>query len=454
MIIRWVNHASFVVEHEDVNLICDPWLFGPAFGDGWDLLSKSVFEATDFSKITHIWYSHEHPDHFVPRVLTAIAEDVRKRITVVYQQTRDGKVIKYCKSLGFQTLELPQHQPTRLGKDVTVTCGAVPFYDSWLLIEAGGKRLFNLNDCVVDDEAVARRLQHVVGKVDVLLTQFNWAEWMGNPDRRDIRERCATEKRRRMKLQTGVFRPTYTVPFASYFYFSHEENFYLNDGMNQVDDVARFIASECNSQPVVLYPGDTWAPGDAHDFQRASDRYRQDMASIRPVHRAGESVPLEGLVRMAESYRKRIAKKNNPFFLRLASQPWLGVLPALRIFVDDLDLAVEFDWRTGLRKVEIDRASVDISMHSESLAFVLRFDWGMDTLTVNGRFRASDEGYRRFMKTFAPGALNNIGRRFDLGLVFDVTLLKRILSKRKSKVAARKAASQAASASTSGEQSR
>src|SRR5690606_28781721 len=66
MQIEWVNHASFVVRHEQVALISDPWLFGTAFDDGWSLLSPTRFRPEDFATLTHVWVSHEHPDHFHP----------------------------------------------------------------------------------------------------------------------------------------------------------------------------------------------------------------------------------------------------------------------------------------------------------------------------------------------------------------------------------------------------
>jgi len=39
--IRWVNHASYVLTARDVHLITDPWLFGSAFNNGWDLISET-----------------------------------------------------------------------------------------------------------------------------------------------------------------------------------------------------------------------------------------------------------------------------------------------------------------------------------------------------------------------------------------------------------------------------
>lgn len=57
----WVNHASYVLRHNGIRLITDPWLDGLAFNRGRSLLSPTRFPIEDFADITHIWLSHEHP---------------------------------------------------------------------------------------------------------------------------------------------------------------------------------------------------------------------------------------------------------------------------------------------------------------------------------------------------------------------------------------------------------
>ena len=37
MEIEFVNHASFIVSHDNVKLLIDPWIEGTAFYDGWDI---------------------------------------------------------------------------------------------------------------------------------------------------------------------------------------------------------------------------------------------------------------------------------------------------------------------------------------------------------------------------------------------------------------------------------
>ena len=62
--ITFVNHASVIFSHKNIRLMTDPWIFGNAFNNGWSLSSESKFTINDFQNITHIWFSHEHPDHF------------------------------------------------------------------------------------------------------------------------------------------------------------------------------------------------------------------------------------------------------------------------------------------------------------------------------------------------------------------------------------------------------
>jgi L-ascorbate metabolism protein UlaG (beta-lactamase superfamily) len=64
--IQFNNHASVIIKGTNISLLSDPWYQGDAFHKGWNLL----YELSDdqiiniLNKVTHIWISHEHPDHF------------------------------------------------------------------------------------------------------------------------------------------------------------------------------------------------------------------------------------------------------------------------------------------------------------------------------------------------------------------------------------------------------
>ncbi|GAC1700330.1 MAG: hypothetical protein NVS9B4_01570 [Candidatus Acidiferrum sp.] len=89
MLMESVNHTGFIIESEAVRLLCDPWIEGNTFNIGWTLLSRTKLRYEDLSAITHIWFSHEHPDHFNPPSLKKIPEEYRRAITVVFHYTRD-----------------------------------------------------------------------------------------------------------------------------------------------------------------------------------------------------------------------------------------------------------------------------------------------------------------------------------------------------------------------------
>ena len=54
MEIEFVCHASVVLRRDRVHMICDPWLTGTAFDDGWALLSEPVFKPEDCASVTHL----------------------------------------------------------------------------------------------------------------------------------------------------------------------------------------------------------------------------------------------------------------------------------------------------------------------------------------------------------------------------------------------------------------
>jgi len=63
MKITFVGHASVLIEEAGIGLLIDPWLKGDAFNDSWALYPPAVLNTDALARVTHIWISHEHPDH-------------------------------------------------------------------------------------------------------------------------------------------------------------------------------------------------------------------------------------------------------------------------------------------------------------------------------------------------------------------------------------------------------
>ena len=413
--ITFVNHASVIFSYKNIRLITDPWLFGSAFNDSWDLISESKMQVEDFANISHIWFSHEHPDHFYPRVLYSIPEDVRKKITVLFQDTLDHRVAQKCKELGFSVIEMKHNKIYKLDDEFQVKCRPYLLYDSLLYLEIGDKKILNLNDCGVDSIRQAEYIHKMTGDVDLLLTQFGYAAHIGDPEDVELRKKTSKEKLTRIQIQSQTFNAKQVIPFASFVWFSHEDNFYMNDEVNKIRNVEEFIKKQTKSIPIILYPGEKWTVGDEKDNSTALELYENDFAKEHEPHKNSPVIPLNDLKDFSNKYIEEIRQRNNWFLIKLAHS--ISFLKTTKIYLKDLDLSITFDLVHGINQSSFPKKDADIILDSDSLAFAFKFDYGADTLLANARFRKSGGRTMLFFRQFMIGTLNNNGRTFPFGII-------------------------------------
>jgi hypothetical protein len=105
-----------------------------------------------------------------------------------------------------------------------------------------------------------------------------------------------------------------------------------------------------------------------------------------------------------ENYRARVFARNSWGLITLLSKlrP-LGAFQPLIVKLRDLDRTVVV---SGVAEQSSSGAEPDVALHSSSLLFMLKNEFGFDTLTVNGRFEASADGFAKMMRSFAVGSLN------------------------------------------------
>lgn len=412
--IQLINHACVLIDAGPVRLLTDPWLSGPAFNKGWDLLvpSSQTLAELDFN---YLWYSHEHPDHFAPHDLLRIPAERRPFITVLYQETTDRKVADFCRSHGFQVLELANGCSYVLADDVRVRCGQHRGSDSWLVFETATQRILNINDCYIPQEAEARKLAASIGPIDVLLTQYSFANWIGNPGEDDYSRAIAAMYLGILRSNVHAFSPRFAIPFASFTYFCRQENFHLNRHANTIRQAVDVItATAC--QAIALYPMDTWQLGDStHLNSPAIDTW--ELAAAGLLARSDDDLPTFTLAELAdlfEFYSQRIRQKNDMAAIALLSSA--GELPATRIHLADLGLVVVLDIAASQLLTDQSVADFDICMRSDSLAFLLRHEWGRGTLQINGRFNANYAQLWRFMRQTQLAFMNNIGRAYPASI--------------------------------------
>jgi len=414
-VITFVNHASIIFSHKKINLITDPWLFGDAFNNSWELISKSKMQIQDFENISHIWFSHEHPDHFSPKVLASIPQQIRKNITVLFQDTLDHRVANKCRELGFSVIEINPNKSYDLAKDFKIRCKPNLLYDSWLYVEIGEKKILNLNDCGVDSYIQAKYIHKITGDVDLLLTQFGYAAHIGDPDDRELRKLAAKEKLNRIKIQAEVFHPKQIIPFASFIRFSHVDNAYMNDEINRIDDVEKFIKEQTNTTPIILYSGDKWVIGEERDNHNSIELYKKDFAIEHKLFTESPIKSLDELKRLSSIYIKQIRDRNNWSLIRFFH--YISFFKTAKIYLKDLELSICFDLINGIREIHFLKENADIITDSDSIAFVFGYDYGADTLLANARFRTSGGRTMNFFRLFLIGTLNNNGRTFPFGVL-------------------------------------
>lgn len=418
MKIKFVNHASFMIESDDINIICDPWIEGPAFNKGWKLLSKSKIEYSEFDRITHIWFSHEHPDHFSPPNLLKIPKESRAKITVLFQETTDHKVAAFCRSIGFKDIvELKENVFYELSHQFSILCNPYTEGDSYALFKIGDFKILNLNDCVVSTEQKASDLKNKIGEVDLLFTQFGYADKVGNEHETTLREKASNEKLKRISIQNQYLKPKIIVPFASFIYFCHEENKYMNNGVKTIDVVADYIQNEIKTDCMVMYPGDEWQEHQNWNSELAIKQYLKDYSEI-------PSKTFETTISISE----KVLIENSQLFLKTLKKAYANktrIINSLSstIFVTDYQKAYLLSGHKGLETSDLSSENCDVILSSESLNDCFRELWGFDTLSVNARFQTQKD-YSKFRHFGEIAASLNRKENFPISSLLERVILR------------------------------
>jgi L-ascorbate metabolism protein UlaG (beta-lactamase superfamily) len=404
MKIEFVNHSSFIIENAGLRIMCDPWLEGSVFNNGWTLISKTVFQYEDFKNINYIWFSHEHPDHFYPPNIKKIAPEHRKNITILFQYTKDKRVADYCRKQGFkEVIEMQKDEWVVLNSDMKVMCSHFQEGDSWICFNGGGLTYLNTNDCGIRNEHEAKHIISKTGKIDLLLSQFSYAYWVGNPEDKEYRQKKADEKLEWFKFQCDIFKPAITIPIASYVYFSHEENAWLNDSVNTPEKVYNYLKSTTATQPVVLYPGDVFEFSEPYDSKSSIEKYKVDYAKISNPDLYSKTVSIDTteLIKAASVFTDEL-NRTNSFYLKKRLYP-------SNIYIKDYNKAFTLSLN-GLHESAKPEAECDVSITSENLLFCFNYPYGLDTTQINGRLLKPKKGnYERSYNFFRVNQLKSRG---------------------------------------------
>ena len=288
------------------------------------------------------------------------------------------------------------------------------YNDSWLAVETEEALLLNLNDCILDTEAYMHEVMAQLPRpVDVLMVQYSYSARVANRGEHERFREEAERVLRTITMMTRVARPRYVIPFASFVWFCHEENAYMNAGATPVAVAAEHLGATTGAEPVVMYPGDRWQVGDAHDSRRAVERYERDLHAMLGGERQLVQAPIhdfDELVAAGHEFRRRLLSADG---LALMARVMLGSVPATSIYLEDLGQAANYSLSRGLRRTTTGRGRCDVALTSDALSYMFRHMWGGETLRINGRFQVPPDGhYANFDRYITLGNLANHGRSY------------------------------------------
>lgn len=440
-VITWVNHAGYVISFENINLLVDPWHTGLAFNNGWSLLTKTYFPANLRNKINYIWVSHEHPDHFSPRDLKSF--DNKNKIKVIFQKTDDKRVVNFLKKLNFKTIELESFSTFSISKNFKITIIKNDQIDSASIMEVGGKIIINTNDCVLPEQTLCHiRDKMKIKQSDVLLTQFSYASWIGNPNQNELRKAESEEKLNQIQSQIKIFNPKVTIPFASYIYFCHEENKYMNDEITKLKKVKNIINLN-GSKAFFLYPGSKLKIGIDSEEKFILDYldYKKLFSKINEKKFfKSKKITYELLSHNSKKYLIELYKNNNKFIMLFfyylsnfsnffLKKDFFG-FSFCYIYLTDIKILIKFDWKYGLRLIKNANKikHVEIKISSDTLNYIFTYQWGIGSLMINGRGSYQNLYSKwKFCRVFSLGLINSTGKSL-LKKVFEKLFIKAVSS--------------------------
>ena len=154
MNIQVICHSSVLITTANTSILCDPWYFGEVFNHGWQLYPAPEYPPLSdavAASVTHLFISHEHPDHLHFPTLDQFDDSFKRRVIVIFQKNNSDKVFSQLAKIGFQNLvALPHMQEYSPEPQVSLYIYQHRQIDSALIVNDNKHVVVNLNDAEID----------------------------------------------------------------------------------------------------------------------------------------------------------------------------------------------------------------------------------------------------------------------------------------------------------------
>ena len=417
---NFINHSSFSIKKDKTILTIDPWFEGSVFNNSWRLLSNTPDNMVNLIKNSnYVWFSHEHPDHFNPPNLSIFNNET----FFLFQKTQDKRVIKFLKKISNNIIEVDSNDKINLCDNFSIKIFPFQDLDSYCLIEVDNFKILNLNDCDIKSQDELNKIKNRVGEIDILLAQFSYAIGKTNPDQKDQRKILSENILNKLDEVIKYFKPRYFIPFASFCYFSHNENFYLNDNVNKIDITVEYL-SKRNSETkfLVFYPGEKWNFSDSIDNSIGIKKYLIDYNNIKPDVINIKTISTADLIESSKSFISKTKKNNNMFFLyNLVNYKFYKIY----FKVTNINTYFKFTFNNGLEKIDnFNTSNAMCELSSDSLLQLFNSGYGYDALMIGGRFKSNKNGEIALNKIFKFQTKNYQNQFYNFGNIFKKFITK------------------------------
>ena len=373
-----LSHAGLLVEHNGINLICDPWILGSSYWRSWWNYPPVSKDLVNSLKPDFIYLTHIHWDHFHSPSL----EKFDRQTQFIVPKGNYSRIKTDLVKLGFKNvIELKHGECFKLADNFTLTSYQFGvFLDSAALIEADGVKLLNLND----SKHMGATLKQIVNKhkpIDFVFRSHSSANSRLSYHIIDKPETVSDDIEKYIEnfadtvIATGA---KYAIPFASNHCHLHKDTYHYNSYIQSPDMVREYFVKHNISNPKVqvMLSGDSWSKDEG--FNVSDKDWFTDKEALLLDYRNENSEKLNAFyaqeektklpLKVVQNYFKKLSEAT-PALLRryFKGQRFTYVLR----LTDDKHLIFELDFYNGtvVELENYDDVSNPIQIHTT--AFIM-----------------------------------------------------------------------------------
>ena len=388
--IKIITHACALITIGKTKILCDPWLMGDVFNNAWSLQLKSkkldLLTKEDLNSISYIWISHEHPDHCHFPSLKYLSNNLNNlsKVTVLFKKDQRiiEKISPQLRKFGFKKIKFLKHiEEFKIDKKLSISIFHRRNVDSSLLIFLNKKPIIlNINDAVLsknDCELIKKRF----GIFKIIINQFSIAGFDGILDEKRLTE-AKNERLKIMVNQHKYLQANVTIPFASFMWFSRDDNRHLNKWHNSVLDVYNFFQKEKLNCYCIEPPSESIL---VEKIINNSKKPKNKLINIEPEYH--EENILIGKKELAQLITKRVNELktySNSILFRFVEKQFF-------ILVKDKNWILKL--KNSKRKISCEYVDISLSKNDTKLVvnlqplyFAFSNSFGIQTLGISGRY--------------------------------------------------------------------